>query len=82
MAARQLLTSHSESLKQHPWPEEPVYARFSHWKHARYGRIVYQGIAGYSFVDEKGNSYQCSPGYQPVEIRLARTQEEWSCYQE
>jgi len=69
-------------LKSSPWPDEQVSVRYSHWKNFRVGRITFEGIAGYCFTDDKGNSYQCSPGYQPVDIKIIRTGEEWSCYED
>lgn len=72
---------YSQQLKNPPWPKEPVSVRFSHWKYFRNGEITFGGTAGYSFIDEKGNSYQCSPGYQPSDIKLLSTGEDWSCYE-
>lgn len=67
-------------LKELPWPDEEVFVRFNRWRKYRRGNIV-KDQYGYNFIDEKGVSYQCHPGYDPTDVKVARTGEEWCCYE-
>ena len=80
MTARQLLPGVPQKLKDPPFPLEPVMVKFLGWKHLRRGTIVKKWY-GYMFTDEKGKTYQCSPGYKPNNVIIVRTGEPWSCYE-
>jgi len=80
--SQRALCVQNQQLKSPPWPEEPVSVRYSHWKNFRSGRITFEGVAGYCFTDARGNSYQCTPGYQPVDIKILCSGEDWSCYED